>query len=485
LTHNKINRPGEKAYAELQDFYFFDENESDIDSLLNITDAVIYSGLNSIHRLTSTDIDFLNKAFEKRKLIVGEYLLNQQEDIQVRKGLEALVSAEFTGWQGKFFSSLDSSMGYVPNWLIELYQYRYEAPYSFSSQPGMILVKDTSDIIVLQLGEELEQELPVINTPNHSYEGFDVPEFIRYIGWFEINREVNEEDVFAFFNINTTEKGDSLFEYHNLPTEFPAVIGDSQEGLRFYLCGDFSCNEVPLYSSYFMGIQYLGRLFYNNRDFSNNRKFFWEYYSNLMSGLMLNYEPPSDTLEPRPLPERAVFYSPADTASAGGDLDEEVSRVLEGSSNEVESSTNDKPDMASPTPATKTAKNTRAYRGNIPTGISGRRPYDPGSQSKLNFIFNVDLSLLRDTGDNTPASKNNINTDDGAKKWRVIISSLQSQERAVNYADSFANAEVSVHHISSLNTYRVAYSSHSSLRDAQLSFQSIANRHPDAWIVYF
>ncbi len=454
------------------------------DSIWNKMDIVFYSGASSEPVLFNEDMKLMKQAFTKRKLLIGEYLLSEQPEHLLRKSLEGLMEVEYSGWRGKFFASLDSTLGNIPLWLIKIYNQQHASPYDFSDIPGIILVRDSTEVVVLSLGKELEQELPVINTPSLSSDGFAVPEFIHYTGWFEVTTSLSDKNVFASFNINTSEKGDSVFKHHNLPAEFPAIIGDSAEGLRFYFCGDFSCNEVPMYTAPLMGIHFLDKLFYNNRDFKTNRKFFWEYYAPLISDVLLAYQPASDSLQERQLPAQAILYNTSyDAGSVGGDLDEEVSRVVL----EEQKETTETDQQTEPLAEVMEEEMVKSKSGELPAfvgqGITGRQPYDENSKPRLNIIFNVDLAELRKASRTSSMDYTEPSVE--SKQWRIVVSSLKSRSRAEKYANSFNKPDVSIHYISELDTHRVVFSSHQNLREAQESYQLIVNRHPDAWIVYF
>lgn len=77
------------------------------------------------------------------------------------------------------------------------------------------------------------------------------------------------------------------------------------------------------------------------------------------------------------------------------------------------------------------------------------------------------------------------NTVEGTRQWRVVVSSMPSQELADRFISRYNLSNARVVYVERLDTYRVVYESFSELSDAQVEFKLIRSDFPDAWLVYF
>ena len=65
--------------------------------------------------------------------------------------------------------------------------------------------------------------------------------------------------------------------------------GDIMANRFFYFGGDFADNPIPHYGVYFEWMETFDYFYYNNRDLSDRRKFFWRYYRPFMTQIMSDY----------------------------------------------------------------------------------------------------------------------------------------------------------------------------------------------------
>ncbi len=274
---------------------------------INERSRLVYGGLNKqSYRL-------FEKMFRNRKLVLTEFNnLASPTPLSIRQAMQRVLESDFTGWTGRYYHSLDTLLNPdIPSWMRRLHRQYYKRPFAYDDIPGIVFVHETERIFVLQLDLDLKHELPIINTGDWLIKKYGLPEFIRYPYWFDVNFAKDTANVRATYKIHTTEHGDSILASHGLPNEFPAVLGDHKENLRWYFCGDWADSPTPFGLSYFKGVQFVRKFFYNNRDELDRKKFFWEYYEPLVSGIFDDYVDAMDTLEgPRPLPPVHRNYEP-------------------------------------------------------------------------------------------------------------------------------------------------------------------------------
>lgn len=345
-TNRKFVKPDGSQYEISEDYYGFFPvnrpeyvvkdltvfNNADLDSMARDMEYVYYTDAYGIYTnewvygrdinersrlvyggLSLPGYKLFEKMYRNRKLTLTEFNnLASPTPLQLRFRMQRLLELDFTGWTGRYYHSLDTLLNPdIPGWMKRLHRYYYKRPFAYPDIPGIVFVHETERIFVLQLEKDVEHELPIINTGKTLMEQYDLPEFIRYPYWFDVCFAKDTSNVFSTYKIHTTERGDSILNSHHLPNEFPAIIGDRQEQLRWYFCGDWADSPTPFGLSYFKGVQYMRKFFYNNRDELDRKKFFWEYYEPLVSGIFKDYIDRMDSIEgPRPLPPHHNNYIP-------------------------------------------------------------------------------------------------------------------------------------------------------------------------------
>lgn len=345
-TNRKFVKPDGSQYEISEDYYGFFPvnrpeyvvkdltvfNNADIDSMARDMEYVYYTDAYGIYTnewvygrdinersrlvyggLSLQSYKLFEKMYRNRKLTLTEFNnLASPTPLQLRFRMQRLLELDFTGWTGRYYHSLDTLLNPdIPGWMKRLHRYYYNRPFAYPDVPGIVFVHETERIFVLQIEKDILHELPIINTGKTLMDQYDLPEFIRYPYWFDVCFAKDTSDVFSTYKIHTTERGDSILGSHDLPNEFPAIIGDRQEQLRWYFCGDWADSPTPFGLSYFKGVQYMRKFFYNNRDELDRKKFFWEYYEPLVSGIFKDYIDRMDSIDgPRPLPPVHNNYVP-------------------------------------------------------------------------------------------------------------------------------------------------------------------------------
>lgn len=345
-TNQKFTKPDGSQYEISEDYYGFFPvnrpeyavkdlsvfNNKEVDSLADHLEFVYYTdayGIYSNEWIYGRDINersrlvygglnkqsyrLFEKMYRNRKLTITEFNnLASPTPLSIRQAMLRVLESDFTGWTGRYYHSLDTLLNPdIPGWMRRLHRQYYKRPFAYDDIPGIVFVHETERIFVLQLDLDLKHELPIINTGKWLMEKYDLPEFIRYPYWFDVNFAKDTANVRATYKIHTTEHGDSILASHGLPNEFPAILGDHKENLRWYLCGDWADSPTPFGLSYFKGVQFVRKFFYNNRDELDRKKFFWEYYEPLISGIFDDYIDVMDSIDgPRPLPPVHRNYKP-------------------------------------------------------------------------------------------------------------------------------------------------------------------------------
>ncbi len=345
-TNNKYVKPDGSQYEITEDYYGFFPinrpeyvvkdltvfNQKEIDSLARNLEYLYYTDAYGIYTnewvygrdinersrliyggLSQQSYQLFEKMFRNRKLVITEFNnLASPTSLNLRYKMQRVLESDFTGWTGRYYHSLDTLLNPdIPGWMKRLHRRYYKKPFAYPDIPGIVLVHETERILVLQSGLDLEFEIPILHTGDSLMAKYELPEFIRYPYWFDVNFAKDTNNIYATYKINTNARGDSILGSQLLPNEFPAILADHKENLRWYFCGDWADSPTPFGLSYFKGVQFLRKFFYNNRDELDRKKFFWEYYEPLISGIFEDYIAIKDSISgPRRLPPTYPRYVP-------------------------------------------------------------------------------------------------------------------------------------------------------------------------------
>ncbi len=246
----------------------------------------IYGGM------SEQDIDLLRKMKAKHKLIIAEFnTIGSPTTEQVRTDFQNLFGLKWTGWIGRYFPSLDTSVNFdLPKWLIENYKKNHHGQWPFQ-HAGIAFISNADQVVILEEGKHLTDALPFIKTSAEMQKQYGLPETGRYSFWFDIMQTdpaINK--TIAEFSLAVSPEGEKELKRNNIPTKFPAVLKSVHAADPFYyFSGDFCDNPISIYSSYFKGIRYFKNFFYNSVDLTDRRQFFWDFYLPLMSQITDDY----------------------------------------------------------------------------------------------------------------------------------------------------------------------------------------------------
>jgi hypothetical protein len=240
----------------------------------------LYGGLNN------TDNLLIKEMKDRNKLVILEYnsfdyptAAFDSYRTQERLGIQ------FTGWTGKHFSSLDTTIRDFPVWMTQLYRKEHHKPWNFT-KGGIVLLSQKS-IIVLEEGTHLSGTMPIIVSDTATCEKFGVSGNVAFDDWFDIINPVACK-VISTYHLPTTTMGDSLLAEYQLPNVFPAVTQETTAPTVYYFAGNFAYSDKPMWTAKFKGIEMLENFFYTDKA-DDPRRFFWLYYKPLVNTIFGDY----------------------------------------------------------------------------------------------------------------------------------------------------------------------------------------------------
>ena len=320
LTNERfVKKTGNSSYSYKNDYYGFvptrplrefgwDKREyrlTDLKELPANNDAVYftdtygvfsndwYKGLNRNRRsrmiyggLNNTDNLLIKEMKDNKKLVLLEYnVMDHPTTAYESFRLQERLGISVSGWTGKYFHSLDSTSKNFPIWLTSMYRKSTKKPWTFSKS-GVVLLT-SKDVIVLEEGTHLKNSLPEIVTDEENCTKYSLTPRVAFDKWFEII-DPKANNVLSRFNLSTSAEGDTLLSQHNLSAIFPAVIQEPTEQLTYYFAGDFSNNEVPMWTSRLKNVVKMKFFLYSDKQ-DDSRRFFWLYYRPLIGTVLNEY----------------------------------------------------------------------------------------------------------------------------------------------------------------------------------------------------
>jgi len=240
----------------------------------------MYGGLNN------TDFLLIKEMKDRNKLIVMEYNSFDYPTAQLESyRTQEKLGIKFSGWTGKYFSTLDTTGTDFPIWMTAMFRKQYRKPWTYK-KPGIVLLKDKY-IIVLEEGNQLKSAMPHILTDTVYCKKYGVSGSVAFDKWFDII-DPQQNNVVSKFKIETSAIGDTILFDNSLTSEFPAVIQEPLANRIYYFSGDFANYDIPSWTSRFMGGFKLKAFLYSDKS-DDARRFFWLYYKPLVNGIFTEY----------------------------------------------------------------------------------------------------------------------------------------------------------------------------------------------------
>ncbi len=320
LTNERFVKKGNlRSYSYKRDYYGFipkrplkekkwDRNEyrvKDVIVLADSCDALYiadtygvffndwYKGINRSRRsrkiygaLNNNDNLLINEMKKRNKLIIMEYNSFDYPTAQFEsERAQEKLGITFSGWTGKYFSSLDTTGSDFPIWMTAMYRKQYKKPWTFRKS-GIVILRE-KDIIVLEEGTHLKSAMPHIITDSGNSEKYGVQGSVAFDKWFDIIDPLANKTI-SKFRLETTALGDTLLSAYNLDNEFPAVIQEPVTQRIYYFSGDFANGNVPYWTARLGGVYKLKGILYSDKP-DDTRRFFWLYYRPLINRIFTDY----------------------------------------------------------------------------------------------------------------------------------------------------------------------------------------------------
>lgn len=243
----------------------------------------VYGGLNQ------NDYLLLKEMKDQKKLIITEFnFYNAPTNALIREKLEDLFGLNWSGWTGKYFSSLDTLKNEdFPAWIVRIYKEQNNNLWPFKND-GIVLVHKFGTLAILESETHLTSGKPLIHSNHETTKKYGVPKSIEYLNWFDITFSTEQNNILANFQFNVNEKGDSLLRSYNLQPVFPAIIEHIIDYRFYYFGGDFADNNVTMSSAYFEGYHQFASII-SSVGKNNSMEFYWKYYNPLMIKILDDY----------------------------------------------------------------------------------------------------------------------------------------------------------------------------------------------------
>jgi len=246
----------------------------------------IYGGM------SEQDIQLLEMMKAKHKLIISEFnTIGSPTSDKIREDFETLFGLKWSGWIGRYFSSLDTSNNTdLPQWIVKNYEKNNNEKWHFH-HAGIAFINTDEEVIILEEGNELRSALPIIHSSETTQKKYGLPAQTPYSSWFDVMQyDSSVNTPIANFTLSATAAGKEILKKNNIPGQFPAILIHNNLDYRFYyFSGNFCNNPISMTSSYFKGIGILNNLFYPSANENNDHNFFWNFYKPLMTEITTDY----------------------------------------------------------------------------------------------------------------------------------------------------------------------------------------------------
>jgi hypothetical protein len=320
INHNRFVLPNKKTYSNTKDYFgFFPvdiQNEAfdfksirinEVDTYAAVYDIAYYADCYGVHSfewykgktkpvpsqkvyggLNQNDYLFLKKMLDNGKMIIGEYnMFSTPTNALVRNKTEELMGISWSGWSGKYFSTLDvnSSAG-PPPWMKHLFESQHMGVWS-NDKAGIVLINNDGLIEVLVEGKHLNSAIPVINSTEDALNRFGIEQGVKFKQWFEFIKPGNNI-VHSTFKIDTTPEGAEILSKLGFSNTLTAIIEGENTGKYFYFCGDFAENPAQMWTAKLYGGHWFNKVLYSFRA-ADREHFFRKFYSPLINNIFLEY----------------------------------------------------------------------------------------------------------------------------------------------------------------------------------------------------
>ena len=288
--------PLKNKLYEVKDFQNMTEEDiKHIASSVDVTYFVSTSGVSSnlakqsgfIQKgMTEKDMSFLKKIKKSEKLIFAEFnVIASPTNASVRHEFENEFGIRWTGWIGRYFTTLDSTSSDLPRWVIKNYRKQHKGEWTLA-RAGLVFVHENGMIEILDKKTDLIEGKPIIHTFSYGTDRLGMIKKISYSGWFDVVQMVASDHIISAYELKVNDSGRWILNKSGIPVVFPAVIMHKAKDFEFYyFCGNYSDNKIPLNPSYFIGGEHLALML----DGSYENQFFHNFYRPMLSSILQQY----------------------------------------------------------------------------------------------------------------------------------------------------------------------------------------------------
>jgi len=209
----KLSNDADMTY--FTDTYGIYRNEWYVKKNVEERSNIIYGGM------SEQDITFLRNMKAKHKLIITEFnTIGSPTSAGIRSEFENMFGLKWSGWTGRYFSSLDTTINTeLPKWLITNYKNEHAGQWPFHNS-GIAFVNNFDYVVVIEEKTHLTDAMTYIESNLYGQEKFGLPRRIKYPYWFDIMQvDTSVNKIIAGFRINVNDSGESELKKNNIPVQ--------------------------------------------------------------------------------------------------------------------------------------------------------------------------------------------------------------------------------------------------------------------------
>ncbi|NKB87228.1 MAG: hypothetical protein GKS06_03280 [Acidobacteria bacterium] len=242
--------------------------------------------------LQSDEADIVKGFAEAGGHVIAEFnTFASPTTADARTTMEELLGLQWSGWSGRYFSSLDDDRE-VPVWARRQYKKQHSQDWAFTG-PGYLLVHEDSTLLVLREGADIGRDGLTIEVRAAGSLVAGVLDGMAFNYWFDVVIPDSDSEVPAVFRFDLHEPGAELLRRHGVPAEFPAVTVASTEPLRMYFAGDFSDAGGSLGPHWVEGLPWLNQTLLSSwvPRTADQEPFYWGFYIPLLRNTFAAVQP--------------------------------------------------------------------------------------------------------------------------------------------------------------------------------------------------
>ncbi|MRH43355.1 hypothetical protein GH741_11765 [Aquibacillus halophilus] len=299
---------GNKPLIKSKDYYGYHPNQETIngvnrlEELTNASDIIYVADTYGVYeqedlndQITSNKI---TGGFTQEELAVIDQKLRTSEtklfmefnsfasptEPEVRNQLTSMLGIEWTGWTGRYFSSLNIETDHeIPQWAIAYYEEQNNLDWNFLGS-GYIFTHEDGRVIVMENSSKSNGINFTFTEKGQQITGMTQSQEYSY--WFDIHVQINSDNVLAEYNLQLEGTQLDQLRSEGIPSSFPAVISSSYyQSNLYYFAGDFAdISDVPSFYQY-KGLPFLNKIL-TTLSSDQQKAFFWRTYIPMLKQLL-------------------------------------------------------------------------------------------------------------------------------------------------------------------------------------------------------